>query len=116
MLIAQAVSPGGPLELALTPVAVVASVWPYKFAILQNLSFCRALQVLGYDFAPGTSQVAFVFRAFAATCTEARVVIITLAHPGTLERRSTLVAGPRTRSGTTTPTTRGARSATDSSS
>ena len=115
MLIAQAVSPRGPLELALTPVAVVASVWPYKFAILQNLSFCRALQVLGYDFAPGTSQVAFVFRAFAATCTEARVVIITLAHPGTLERRSTLVAGPRTRS-CTTPTTRGARSATDSSS
>ena len=115
MLIAQAVSPRGPLELALTPVAVVAGVWPYKFAILENLSFCRALQVLGYDFAPGTSQVAFVFRAFAATCTEARVVIITLAHPGTLERRSTLVTGSRTRSGTT-PTTRGTRSATDSSS
>ena len=60
MLIAQSVSPGGPLELALAPVAIVACVRPNELPILQDLALGRPLQVLGDDLAPGAGQVALV--------------------------------------------------------
>ena len=60
MFIAETVGSGGPLELALAAVAVVAGVRPDELAILQDLSLGRAFQVLGDDLAPGAGQVTLV--------------------------------------------------------